>query len=193
MRFPVEGYGKWEHACAIALGLASVAISDGDAVGVVAVARDGDRVVPPRRRRDVLNDAALLFETIEPAGSVPVPGAVSRFSSTARLVLISDFLGDSEPALPALRVAAASGSEIVAIHVVAQSELTPDERSFLAADPERPDFQRTLSATNRGAYLEAFAAWRERVATELHAMNARHVLTSTSEPVRDVVRRIVLG
>src|SRR6185503_4718166 len=35
MRFPVEGYGKWEHACAIALGLASVAIADGDAVSLV--------------------------------------------------------------------------------------------------------------------------------------------------------------
>ena len=193
MRFPVEGYGKWEHACAIALGLASVAIGDGDAVGVVAVAPGGDRVVPPRRRRDVLNDVALLFEAIEPAGSTSVASAVSRFNTAARLVVITDFLGDSEEALPVLRVAAASGSEIFAIHVVAQSELMPDERSFLAADPERPDFQRTLSATNRGAYLEAFAAWRERVANTLHAMNARHVLTTTVEPVRDVVRRIVLG
>ena len=189
MRFPVQGYGKWKHACAIALGLASVAIADGDAVGIVV----RDRVIPPRRRRDLLNDAALLFETIEPAGSVSIGDAVSRFNTTARLVVISDFLGDSEEALPALRVAAAGGSEIFAIHVVAQAELTPDERSFLAADPERPDFQRTLSATNRGAYLEAFAAWRGRVANQLHAMNARHVLTSTSDPVRDVVRRIVLG
>ena len=193
MRFPVEGYGKWEHACAIALGLTSVAIADGDAIGVVVATEEGDRIIPPRRRRDVLNDEAALFETIEPAGRVSLTGAVGRFSTAARLVVISDFLGDSEAALSALRVAAAGGAEIFAIHVVAELELAPDERSYLAADPEQPHFRRALGPSNRGAYLEAFAAWRARVAGEVHAMNARYLMTSTAEPVRDVVRRIVLG
>ena len=193
MRFPVDGYGKWEHACAIALGLTSVAIADGDAVGVVVATEDGDRVIAPRRRRDVLNDEAALFETIAPAGRVFVAETVGRASTAARLVVITDFLGDSEAALPAMRVAAASGAEIFAIHVVAELELAPDERSLLVADPEHPNLKRALSATNRGAYQEAFAAWRVGVAGEAHAMNARYVMTSTAEPVRDVVRRIVLG
>lgn len=193
MRFPVQGYGKWEHACGIALGLASVAIADGDAVGVVVAAAGGDRVIPPRRRRDVLDDVATLFEGTTAAGTVSVAGAVTRVATAPRLVVISDFLEESEDTLPALRVAAAAGSEIVAIHVAAEPELVPDERSFLAADPERVRLQRTLSATNRATYLEAFAAWRERVAGDVHAMNARYVLTSTTELVRDVVRRIVLG
>ena len=193
MRFPVEGYGKWEHACAIAVGLTSVAIADGDAVGVVVATEDGDRIIPPRRRRDVLNDEAALFETIEPAGSMSVAGTVSRFSTAARLVVITDFLGDSEEVLRPLRVAGAGGSEIFAVHIAAEQELVPDERSILAADPEQPHLRRALSATNRAAYLEAFAAWRGRVAGEVHAMNARYVLTSTGDSVRDVVRRIVLG
>lgn len=193
MRFPVDGYGKWEHACAIALGLTSVAIADGDAVGLVAAAEGGDRVIPPRRRHDMLNDEAALFETIEPAGGVSVTGAVSRFNTAARFVVITDFLGDSERALPALRVAAAGGSEIFAVHVVAASELAPDTRGFLAVDPEPPHLHRAMSATNRDAYMEAFAVWRARIAGEVHAMNGRYVLTSTVEPVRDVVRRVVLG
>ena len=193
MRFPLEGHGKWQHACAIALGLTSVAIADGDAVGVVVATEDGDRVIPPRRRRDVLNDEAALFETIEPAGSVAVDGAVSRFGAAARLVVITDFLGDAETVLPALRVAAAAGTEIFAVHVVAERELVPDERSFLAVDAEQPSLRRGMSASNRGAYLEAFAAWRARVAREVIHMSGRYVQTSTTDPVRDVVRRIVLG
>ncbi|MEX2154394.1 MAG: DUF58 domain-containing protein [Gemmatimonadaceae bacterium] len=193
MRFPVEGYGKWEQACAIALGLASIAIGDGDAVGVVVTAQGGDRAIPARRRRDVLHDVAELLHSIEVRGEVSVADTLSRVASQPRLVVITDFLGDSERALPALRVAAASGSEVVAVHVAADAELNPPARTFMAADPERPTFQRAMSATTRPGYDAAFAAWRDRVAGELHAMSATYVLTSTGEPVRDAVRRIVGG
>jgi uncharacterized protein (DUF58 family) len=193
MRFPVEGYGKWEHACAITLGLTSVAISDGDAVGVSVAAADGERAVPPRRRRDVLHDIAALFQTIGVGGDASVVGAVERLVSAPRLVVISDFLGESERALGAMRVAAAAGAEIFAVHVVAEAELNPPERAFMASDPERPDFRRAMSDDSRARYLEAFATWRERVAGEMHAMNGNYRLTSTAEHVRDVVRRVILG
>jgi len=191
MRFPVEGYGKWEHACGIAVGLTSIAIGDGDAVGVVVATDAGDRVIPPRRRRDVLNDVAELFATVPVRGDVSMAKTLARVASEPRIVVLSDFLGDTDPALAALRIAAASGSEIFAIHVVAESELDPAARSFIAADPEHPDYRRSLSDENRQGYLDAFARWRGQVADELHAMNANYVLTSTAEPLRDTVRRIV--
>ena len=193
MRFPVEGYGKWEHACAIALGLTSIATGEGDAVGVLVATAQGDQAIPPRRRRDVLHDVAELFSAIQPAGTGSVADTLHRAATQPRLVVISDFLGDAERALPALRVAAAAGSEIFAVHVVADAEINLPDRSFLAADPEQPSFQRPLSDANRGGYEAAFAAWRERLAGEVHAMNATYVLTSTGEPVRDAVRRIVAG
>jgi uncharacterized protein (DUF58 family) len=191
MRFPVVGYGKWEHACALALGLTSVAIADGDAVGVTVAANDGDRSIPPRRRRDMLQDVADLFGSIVPSGDRSVARVLSRAASEPRLAVISDFLGDSETTLSALRVAAAAGAEIFAVHVAADEELNPPTRPFLAADPEQPGFRRAMNDQNREAYLAAFAAWRERVAGELHAMNANYVLTPTRESVRDAVRRIV--
>jgi uncharacterized protein (DUF58 family) len=193
MRFPLEGYGKWEHACAIALGLTAIAIGEGDAVGVLVATAGGDRAIPARRRRDVLLDAAELFGAVQPKGEVSIADTLNRAASQPRLVVITDFLGNAERALPALRVAAASGSEIFAVHVAAEAELEPSERTVLAADPEHPEFQRTLSAANRSAYTAAFSAWRARVAAEAHAMNASYVLTSTVEPVRDAVRRIVAG
>jgi uncharacterized protein (DUF58 family) len=193
MRFPLAGYGKWEHACAIALGLTSIATGEGDAVGVLVAAEKGDLVIPPRRRRDVLHDVAELFATIRPAGAVSVADTLNRAAAQPRLVVISDFLGDAERALPALRVAAAAGSEIFAVHVVAGAEMDPPDRSFLAADPEQPAFQRPLSDANRSGYDAAFAAWRGKLAADLHAMHATYVLTTTGEPVRDAVRRVVAG
>ena len=193
MRFPVEGYGKWEHACAIAIGLTAIAIAEGDAAGVVAAAAGGDVAIPPRRRRDVLIDLADMFASVTPSGSASIGDTLARAAAQPRLVVISDFLGSAERALPALRVAAASGSEIFAVHVAADAELNPPDRTFIADDPEEPGYHRPLSAVNRDAYLLAFAQWRARIAGELHAMNASYVLTSTAEPVRDTVRRIVAG
>jgi uncharacterized protein (DUF58 family) len=191
MRFPVDGYGKWEHACAIALGLTAIAIGEGDPVGIVVAAQGGDRSIPARRRRDLLPDAAATFQSVEVHGDASVSGALSRMAAEPRLVVITDFLGDTERVLRELRVAAAAGSEVFAVHVAAAEELAPPERTFMAADPERPSFQRALSHANRRQYLDAFASWREGIAAELHAMNANYVLTSTGEPVRDAVRRIV--
>jgi uncharacterized protein (DUF58 family) len=193
MRFPVEGHGKWQHACAIALGLTAVAIGEGDAVGIVVTTASGDRAIPPRRRRDVLLDVSDLFESVRPMGAPSIADTLSRAAAQPRLVVISDFLGSAERALPALRVAAAAGSEIFAVHVAAEAELNPPQRTFIADDPEDAGYQRPLSETNRAAYMANFAAWRAGVAAELHAMNASYVLTSTAEPVREAVRRIVAG
>jgi len=193
MRFPLEGYGKWEHACAIALGLTAIAVADGDAVGVTVAAAAGDRALAPSRRRDVLHDVAQLFDSVHPVGSPSLLETVSRMASQPRVVVISDWLGDAELALPALRVAAASGAEIVAVYVAADAELNPPARPFVASDPEAPEFQRALSAENRAGYDAAFAAWRERVAGELHAMGAGWMFTVTGEPVREVVRRVIAG
>jgi len=191
MRFPLEGHGKWEHACAVALGLAAVAINDGDAVGVTVSAAAGDRALAPSRRRDMLHDVAQLFDSVHPVGTPALAESVTRGSAHPRLVLITDFLGDAERSLGALRVAAASGAEIFAVHVVAGEELDPPSRPFVAADPEQVELRRALSTGNRPGYDAAFTAWRAGIASEVHAMNARYVLTVTTEPVRDAVRRVV--
>lgn len=193
MFFPTAGYGKWQHGCSIALGLMSVAIGEGDATGVTISNRGGDKHIPARRRRDVLYDAATLFAAVTPTGETSLAESVHRAESPPRLVVITDFLGAAEQALAELRVAAAAGSELVAVHVAAEAELNPPDHAFVASDPEAPAFQRAMNATNRAGYDTTFAAWRERVAGELRAMHATYVLTSTKEPVRDAVRRVVAG
>ena len=193
MQFPLEGYGKWEHARAIALGLLSIAIAEGDAAGVTVAMRGGDKQIPARRRRDVLYDTAELFAALKPFGETSLAESVHRAEAPPRLVVITDFLGAGEQAIAEMRVAGAAGSELVAVHVAAEAELSPPNHAFVASDPEQPGFQRAMSEMNRAGYDAAFAAWRERVAGELRAMHATYVLTSTRELVRDAVRRVVAG
>jgi uncharacterized protein (DUF58 family) len=193
MRYPVDEYGKWEHGCAIAIGLMSVAISDGDAAGVTVSGMGGDATIPPRRRRDVLIDAAQLLANVRPKGSPSLAETLLRAAAPPRIAIVSDFLSDAEQVLPQLRVAAAAGSEIVAVHVVAEQELNPPGRTFVAEDPEDARTQRTMSAKVRDAYLASFAEWRASIAAELHGMNASYALTSAAEPVVDAVRRVIAG
>lgn len=191
MRFPVTGYGKWEHACAIAMGLASIALGEGDAVGITVSTRDVVRAIAARRRRDVLTDAADLFSSVAVGGRDALPQVIERAVNEPRITLISDFLGDLERLLGALRLAVATGAELYAVHVLAEEEWNPPTHAFLAADPEVPSLRRTLGDDNRTAYLAAFGQWREKVAGELRSMNVHYCLTSTREPAHDVIRRVV--
>src|SRR5262245_43210315 len=95
MRFPSGRYGKWEHACAIALGLTSIAIDDGDAVGITVATRGGERSMRPSRRRDMLLGAAGMLASIDAkdGGDASVAGAIARVVPDSRVVVISDFLG----------------------------------------------------------------------------------------------------
>jgi hypothetical protein len=150
-------------------------------------------VIPPRRRRDILHDAAALLHSITPDGTPDLAATIRRLESPPRLVVVSDFLGDAERALPELAVAAAAGSEVVVVHVVADAELNPPRQSFLAEDPELPTLRRAMSDANRAAYDAAFARWRETIAAQCHAMHANYALAVTTENVRDLVRRVVAG
>src|SRR6185503_3488673 len=93
MRFPVEAYGKWEHACGIAIGLTAVAINEGDAVGAVVAAQSGERRIQSRRRRDVLHDIAEVFHAVQLNGEGALGETLARVVEEPRLVVISDFLG----------------------------------------------------------------------------------------------------
>ena len=57
-----------------------------------------------------------------------------------RVVIVTDFLGDSDALIKAARTFVASGGELHAIHVVDQGELDPDPKKLLLADPERAVF-----------------------------------------------------
>ena len=84
MAFPLATQGKWVQACRIAIGLAAVANSAGDPIGVMVAGEHGVPQLPPRTRRGMIGEAARLFESVSPAGSASLaPGAVSRSPDAA--------------------------------------------------------------------------------------------------------------
>ena len=190
MAFPVTTRDKWRLAQELTIGLAAVAHAEGDPVGIALHDALGNMaVLPPRTRRDVVAEVARVALAGDPGGSAPLAPIVRSLRS-ARLVLITDLLGDEEESLRAVRAHIVGGGETHVAHVIAREEIDPPRRTLLAADPEQAFVQRMLVDSTRREYEERFAAWRADVARRWRAAGASYTEVITDEPAPRAVRRI---
>jgi len=190
MAYPERSLGKWKAACDVAVGLAAVAHTSRDPVGLVIVSGDGMRQLPPRTRRGIVGEFARALDGITPHGSRPLAPAMSGIRSRIRLAIVSDFLGDADDVRRRAGEVAAARGEVHAIHIVADEELDPPARAFLAVDPEDASLTRPLIAESRLAYLERFAAWRTELAASWRGEGLSYTIARVSEPASRVVRRV---
>jgi len=191
MAFPAPGQDKWRTAAHVALGLAGVAHAAGDPVGLAVPAVAGVHRAPPRTRRGALPELARILAAVQPAGAPGLAACLAELR-VGRLVVVGDFLGDRDGVVRALRQAAAAGTDVHAIHVVAREELEPDG-TFLAVDPEAREVRRAFDAGTRAGYRAAFDAWRLETARALRAAGAVVTEVSTGEAPAHAVRRIAMA
>jgi uncharacterized protein (DUF58 family) len=191
MAFPAPDNAKWDLARRLGIGLAAVARHRGDPVGMTVVHPAGTRTIAPRTRRTVLEEMMEAVD-VSPNGEAPLtPATTESMRRSARIVIVTDFLGDSDALLSAARTFVASGGELHAIHVVDQGELDPDPKKLLLADPENPATRRPMSPPARAAYLRRFAAWREELARDWRRAGAIYAMVVPGqEPLRQTIRRI---
>lgn len=194
MEFPVGQRSKWVAARELAIGLAAVAQSGGDPVGLTLVG-DPVRILPPRTRRGTVADLIRVVASAPAGGSAPVAPAVrAALRRAARIVVVSDLLGDGDDVLHAAAAGMAAGRDVYALHVIAPHELAPPVEIAMAQDPEDPTVRRPLPAAARAEYVRAFAAWRVDVAQRWLASGAAYrAVVTDAEPTAHVIRRIVGG
>jgi len=190
MAFPERSLAKWRAACDIAIGLAAVAHTSRDPVGMVVVSASGMRQLPSRTRRGIVGELARALDDIAPGGTLPIAPAMSGMQVRIRVAVISDFLGDAADVRRRAGEIAAAGGEVHAVHVVADAELDPPRRSVLAVDPEDASLARPFFAESRAAYLERFAAWRSELSASWRGEGLSYTLARVSEPAEWVVRRV---
>ncbi|MDB4874619.1 MAG: hypothetical protein JWM41_1065 [Gemmatimonadetes bacterium] len=190
MAYPVTTRAKWRRAQEITIGLAAVAHADGDPVGVAVHDDRGNmRILPPRTRRGVVSEIARVVDGADPDGLDPLAPALASIRS-ARMVVVTDLLGDADDLLRAARVHIVSGHEVHLVHIVAREELDPPHRTMLASDPEDPTLQRVLVDTTRIGYDRQFGDWRAEMARRWRAAGAAYVEVVTGEAASHAVRRI---
>lgn len=191
MAFPSTTRAKWELARRLAVGLAAVARHRGDPVGLAVASNGATRTIEPRTRRTVLEEMMRALEAT-PGGETPLaPAVLEAMRLGARVVLVTDFLGDADDMLKAARTYAAAGNELYALHVVDAGELDPDPKKLLLTDPEHPEVRRPMSPRARAEYLRRFGAWREQLARDWRGAGAVFsMVVPGAEPIRQTLRRV---
>ena len=190
MAFPAETREKWAQACRLVVGLSAVAHAAADPVGIT-VPGPSRRGLPLRARGGVVSEIARLVDGVVVAGEAPIAPVVRETGRAARLVIVTDLLGDAPGLLRAVREQVTRGVDCVLLHIVARGELDPPVSAVLAEDPERGEVRRALVASTRGGYRAAFDAWRAEQARAWRASGARYVEVVDDEAAERAVRRIV--
>ncbi len=197
MAFPAESVGesgapgrtKWRSAREIAVACAAVAHAGSDPVGLTIAAESGLVRLAPRTRRSVVAEIARTLDAVRPGGSASL--STVFVGAPARVLLVTDCLGDLDALHRAARAHVVAGGEVLAVHVVSRLELDPPRAAMLATDPEDPSVSRPLTADTRDAYRAAFDNWRGEVARAWRDDGVAYHEVVDDQPVDVLVRRLV--
>jgi uncharacterized protein (DUF58 family) len=195
---------KWAIARAFTVGLAAIAHGGGDPVGMLVATASGDQAMPARTRRGTVTAIAGLLDAVRCEGRVALAPLLARVPSTARIVIVSDALGDDEAQRQMAAPLIAGGASLLYVHVVAAGEVDPGVSTFRARDPEarhsevrqpasqHPEVRSPTSiyrAADREAYQQAFSAFRADVADQWRRLGASYGEVRTDEDLPHAIRR----
>ena len=180
---------KWRCAREIAVGCVAIAHAGADPVGLAVVGGGGVARLTPRTRRGVVAEAARTIDAVTPSGTAALEQGF--VGAPARVLVVTDCLGDVDLLVNTARAHVAGGGEVFVAHVVSRGELDPAAGAQLAVDPEDPMMQRPLTKETRSAYTAAFAAWRQDTARRWRDAGVGYAEICDDEPMDVAIRHIV--
>ena len=191
MAFPTASLAKWWMARALTVGLAAVAQRAGDPVGALIVAGGGTARVRSRTRADVLVELMASLGSLSPSGAADLAPALLHVAERARLVIVSDLLGDEGALRRAVAARVSAGGDAQVLHIVSRAELVPSAQLALAVDPEDATVERPFDTEARPAYEASFAEWRDVTARSWRLAGADYRLVHAEDDPALEVRRVV--
>ena len=186
-----------------AAALGYIGLASEDRVAVTAlVARQGRRQVSLRGSGRVFRLLAALSGISAAEGATDLVAsarhAAAQLSGRGVIVLLSDLLDPGADRV--IRELAATGSELIVLHVLSPEELDPTlEGDMRLVDVESGDgMDVTIDLATIDDYKDRLTAWQEGFADLAAKRNATYVPISTDLPLADLVfaelrRRRVLG
>src|SRR5215212_5367412 len=198
-----DGGGKLVFVKRAAAALGYIGLSSEDRVAVTAL---GGRSA---RRQVALRGSGRVFRLLSALSAVPAAAGATDLVAAARhaaaqltgrgvIVLLSDLLDPGADRV--IRELAATGSELIVLHVLSPEELDPTlEGDVRLVDVESGDgIDVTVDLATIDDYKARLAAWQEGFADLAAKRGATYVPISTDLPLADLVfaelrRRRVLG
>jgi uncharacterized protein (DUF58 family) len=184
MAFPESGTSKWRYATILAASLAHLVLSQGDAIGLLAMTGEHMTYLPAKGGRPHLRSLIATLERLEPSGSWSPGRGIARGAELLKrrgvVIVLSDFQDAEESTHRELRRIASHGHDVAMLQVVA-----PDESVFpYRGDLEFEDLEtgeRRLVDANAIAeeYRRAFAGFLNRSRATAVRDNVDYALVRT--------------
>jgi uncharacterized protein (DUF58 family) len=184
MAFPESGASKWRYATILAASLAHLVVSQGDAVGMLAMTGERMTYLPAKGGRPHLRSLIAALERLEPSGTWSPARGIARGAELLKrrgvVIVLSDFQDAEESTHRELRRIASHGHDVAMLQVVA-----PDESVFpYRGDLEFEDLEtgeRRLIDANAIAdeYRRAFAGFLDRARATAVRDNVDYALMRT--------------
>lgn len=172
MSYASGALSKADYASLLAAALASIALRQGDAVGLCLLGGEGPPLLPPAGGQEHLQELARLLEGRRPAGPTRLAEAVDicrpHLGRRGLLVLCSDLFDFASDWRGALKLLAASGNQLMVFQVLDREELEfpfEDPALFESLEDERQLLVHPRSL--RPAYLRELHAWFDGLRREL--------------------------
>jgi uncharacterized protein (DUF58 family) len=193
--------GKYETAATLAASLAWLALSHGDAAGVVTFDDRLRASVPARTARSHL---AGIVDVLEyPRGRTAPPPETTSFLPVLRrlaetlprrglVIVISDLLGDAGGLGPGLRQLRKRGHDVAVLHVLDDDEIDfPFDGPTRFDAMESNDFVACNPRAFRDGYLEALGGFLADVRQQAAALACDYELVRTGEPLAAALVRFL--
>ncbi len=189
---------KWHQATRIAIGLATVAVRQGDRVGLhlLSTAAAPESGVSPARGKTALHRIHRQLQRVEPSGRCRIEESLeslrSRLKAQAHLLVLSDFLQPGG-GLPGLRRLAQARHRLSALQLLAPEELEPEtamgpgewELFDLEAGQDSPEKVRLdLGPQDFQRYRAALSDHRQRLTQGVRSVGGSFAWHSTGVPLK---------
>ncbi|HEX6313831.1 MAG TPA: DUF58 domain-containing protein [Gemmatimonadaceae bacterium] len=197
MAFPETGVTKWRYASIVAAALAHLVVSQGDAVGLLAMTGHHMTYLPARGGRPHVRSLIATIDRLEPAGTWSPAKGIARGAELLKrrgvVIVVSDFQDPEDETHRELRRVASHGHDVAMLQVIA-----PDESRF----PYRGDVQfedletgerRLVDAgTIATDYRDAFRRFLERSRAEAVRNNVDYAVMSTDHAPGEALRDFLM-
>ena len=197
MAFPEAGVSKWRYATIVAASLAHLIVSQGDAVGLLAMTDNRMTYLPAKGGRPHLRSMIATIDLIQPAGTWSPASGISRGAELLKrrgvVIVISDFQDVEADTHRELRRVASHGHDVAMLQVIA-----PDESGFpYRGDIEFEDMEsgerRVIDAsTVAGPYRVAFDDFLTRSRENALRDHVDYALMNTDTPPGPALRDFLM-
>ena len=197
MAFPETGLSKFRYASIVAAALAYLVATQGDAVGLMAMADGELDYLPARGGRPHLRSLIARLDRLEPRGTWDPVRAIDRAGDLLKrrgvILVLSDFYDDEETVRRALRRVARTGHDVGMLQIIADDERSLPYRGEVDLEDLESGERRLVRASAvADAYAGAMGDFLTRVREGAHRDGVDYALLSTGEAPEHGLRAFLL-